>query len=66
MCLLLLASVGVYFLLAWLLILGAGLFGVRLSWSLAVIAALLLVTSCLVPWLIHESRRAVRMEEVSE
>lgn len=63
MCALLAGSVGCYFLLAWLLVLVMGWFGVHVSWAVATIAALLLVTACLVPWMLWEMRHAPYMDD---
>lgn len=63
MCGLLAGSVGCYVLLAWLLILVMGWFGVRVSWAAATVAALLPVTACLVPWMLWEMRRAPCMDD---
>lgn len=67
LCGLLAGSVGVYFLLAWLLVVAAaGLFGVRVPWAVATVLALLIVTVCLVSWMLVEMRRAPFMEEVRD
>lgn len=66
LCGLLAASVGVYFLLAWLLVVCAGLLGVRVPWVVATVLVLLIVTVCLVSWMLVEMRRAPFMEEVRD
>ncbi|MBS5400346.1 MAG: hypothetical protein KHX65_00085 [Bifidobacterium sp.] len=66
LCGLLAASVGVYFLLAWLLVVCAGLLGVRVPWAVATVLVLLIVTVCLVSWMLVEMRRAPFMEEVRD
>lgn len=67
LCGLLAASVGVYFLLAWqLVVAAAGLFGVRVPWAVATVLVLLIVTVCLVSWMLVEMRRAPFMEEVRD
>lgn len=65
-CGLLAASVGVYFLLAWLLVVCAGLLGVRVPWAVATVLVLLIVTTCAVMWMVIEMRRAPFMEEVRD
>lgn len=66
LCGLLAGSVGVYFLLAWLLVVCAGLVGVHVSWAVATVPVLLVVTVCLVSWMLVEMRRAPLMEEVRD
>lgn len=66
LCGLLAASVGVYFLLAWLLVVCAGLLGVRVPWAVATVLVLLIVTACAVTWMVIEMRRAPFMEEVRD
>lgn len=66
LCGLLAASVGVYFLLAWLLVVCAGLLGVRVPWAVATVLVLLIVTACAVMWMVIEMRRAPLMEEVRD
>lgn len=66
LCGLLAASVGVYFLLAWLLVVCAGLLGVRVPWDVATVLVLLIVTACAVMWMVIEMRRAPFMEEVRD
>lgn len=66
LCGLLAGSVGAYFLLAWLLVMLAGLFGVRVPWAVATVLVLLIVTACAVMWMVIEMRRAPFMEEVRD
>ena len=66
LCGLLAASVGVYFLLAWLLVVCAGLLGVRVPWAVATVLVLPIVTACAVMWMVIEMRRAPLMEEVRD
>ena len=66
LCGLLAGSVGVYFLLAWLLGVCAGLVGVHVSWAVATVLVLVVVTVCLVLWMLVEMRRAPLMEEVRD
>lgn len=63
---LLAVPVGLYLLLAWLLIQVMGLFGVRISWAAATIMTLLLVTACLVPLLLTMMRHEPCMKEVHD
>ena len=61
LCGLLAGSVGVYF-----LVVCAGLVGVHVSWAVATVLVLLVVTVCLVSWMLVEMRRAPLMEEVRD
>lgn len=62
LCGLLTGSVGAYFLLAWLLVVVAGLLGVYVPWAVATVVVLLFVTVCLVGRMVMRMCEAPSME----
>lgn len=66
LCGLLTGSVGAYFLLAWLLVVVAGLFGAHVPWAVATVVVLLIVTVCLVSRMVMRMCDAPVGEEVRD